>query len=194
MKDSVKTICFVGVDGSGKSSTIELLRDQLGDKKVCVQYMGAKLWETKIGRKYHGHKIPHTWKNGVMFNLSLIYEMYYRVLKHHGEDKIVFFDRYVDELVIYRESGNNKIIAALYHIFFRWLFPRPEATFYFTCPIEISVKRKDDLSSEMAIGRLERNKKLLDGYYCKKKGVCVIDTSVLEQQRVVELIVEKCNL
>ena len=175
------SICIVGVDGTGKSTMVAKLHKALGEAGSCVQYMGGRLWETNIAKKYRSGNLPHGIKNSIMCRLSLLYEMYHRVKKHRHCNKIIIFDRYVDEQILLREQKTHniydKFFVYIYKLFLRKLFYQPDITFYLTCPLHTSIERKDDITSEETIERLNQNKKLLDAYYKSKPNVIIIDTA-----------------
>ena len=190
------SICVAGVDGTGKSSTIDMLKEQLGEDCVCVQYMGARLWETSVAQKYIGASVLpkcNKIKMEVMRIYALIYEMYYRVYKHRKTDKIVVFDRYASEQSIFREANSKgifgKTASFFYTFFLLWLFPKPDLTFYLECPIEVSISRKTDINSKEEIEGLKRNKKLLDDFYENRHKVIVFDTSKDGQQLITQKII-----
>ena len=192
MSMNYKSICIVGVDGAGKSSVIEKIKMRLGEERVSVQYMGSREWETAFAKKYHEIIFSSRAKHPILVILSYIYEMYHRVEKHKGTNKLVVFDRYVDEQVLIRKKQrggiNKKVIVVLYTVFLQWLFHKPDAYFYLTCPVEVSVRRKDDISSEKEIQSLRNNKTMLDNYYMKKENVTVIDTSIYNQEETLNII------
>lgn len=187
-----KSVCIVGVDGAGKSSTIEKLVKRLGETNSCVQYMGSRQWETQLARNNVEKQIHRFPVRAIMFVYSYIYEMYYRVLKHRKSKKIVIFDRYAYEQVYIREASTrglrDKLNNFIFRVFLLWFFPRPDITFYLVCPLEVSMKRKTDIITQDDIDSLVRNKECLDRCYLNKKGVYVIDTSVVEQSDVVNII------
>lgn len=189
---NIKSVCVVGVDGTGKSSTINMLRDALGADNVIIQYMGARLWETKIAKKYIESNKPESFFRSIMIVIAYPIEMFHRVKKHRKTHKIVIFDRYVDEQVIIRkaEKGGvlHKAVTCLYGILFKYLLYKPTIVFYLNCPIEISITRKTDIQTEYDKDRLKKNKELLDDYY-NKVGAHIIDTSNANQSEVVDRIV-----
>ena len=195
-----KSICVVGVDGTGKSSTIDLIKTLMGEDVICVQYMGARLWETQMAQDYIGasnHPKCSKLKYVFMSTFSHIYEMYYRVYKHRKINKIVLFDRYAYEQALFRRANSKgvygKVMSFIYSFFLLWLFPKPDLTFYLKCPLDISIKRKTDINSKEEIEGLKRNKRLLDKYYENRKNVYVLDTSKESQQLITRHIVEIVN-
>lgn len=195
-----KFICVTGVDGTGKSSTIDLLKDIIGEDQVCVQYMGARLWETPVAQKYIGASILpkcNKVKLEVMRIFALIYEMYYRINKHRKSNKIIIFDRYASEQAIFRKANAKGIYgktSSLFYTFFLYkIFPKPNYTFYLECPIEVSINRKSDINTKEEIAGLKRNKELLDNYYKNRRDVIVVDTSKGSQEEIADKILNIIN-
>ncbi len=189
----IKSICLVGVDGTGKSSMVEKLQEYYGKERAVVQYMGSRLWETPIAKKYlDGGRKGGSPFNKLMGILSLLYEMNYRVNKHRREKRIVIFDRYVDEKVLSFKSKkgglNHKLILVLYTIFFKVFFYRPKITFYLTCPIEVSFQRKSDIVTDYEKQKLLRTKQILDNYYINRSDVVTIDSYKQNQEEVFNTI------
>lgn len=190
-----KTICIVGVDGTGKSSTIESVVRTIGEDKACVQYMGAKQWETEVAQKSFVQRKYHFPFSTFMFLYAYIHEMYYRVNKHRKTGKIIVYDRYVYEHVLFREalarSIKEKVFNRILHFAFINCFPKPDKTFYLCCPLEVSLSRKDDMTTPLEIESLKRNKNILDDFYKGKTGVVVIDTSIIKQEDVIKTIIKE---
>ena len=191
----IKSICVVGVDGTGKSSIVESLRKTIGDDKTIVQYMGSRQWESPLAIKYltNGRKGGGVVKN-LMTIIAFIYEMYYRVLKHRKESRLVIFDRYVDEKILSfknKKGGlSHMVILFLYLFFLKWLFHKPCFSFYLTCPLEVSFERKTDIETEYEKQKLKKTKEFLDVYYGEREKTRVIDTSLFSQEETLRIIME----
>ena len=193
----LKSICIVGVDGTGKSSLVQMLTKSLGEEDAVVQYMGLKDWETNMGKKFLTVKKKQGLYIYIMRILSIFVEMHHRVYKHRGGNKIVIFDRYVDERILSRQQSKkgskSDVLNLIYKIFFLHLFYRPSLTFYLECPIECSVKRKDDIISEADIQNLRKNKFAYDAYYKGMKDVITIDTSTTGQEETLKIVLSECK-
>lgn len=175
----MKSICILGVDGTGKSSLVKKIVETIGHDKAVVQYMGSKQWETKMAIYYHkpGKK---TMIRSLLCSLSVIFDMYYRVYKHVFKNKVIVFDRYVDELFINLEMeegrARSRMKKKMYSFFFGKFFYRPSVTFYLTCPADISISRKDDIVTREDAAKLIDRKNIYDHFYKRKPSVITIDT------------------
>lgn len=187
MKIKYKSICVCGVDGTGKSTIVNLIADMFENETSVVQYMGQKNWETRIAKFFAEHPLKII---RVVRPIAVIVEYYYRVYKHNGLKKIVIFDRYVDELTISfidAEGWKRRIVAGMYKFFLGNKFYHPTVTFYLTCDIEISLSRKDDIKSTEQIDALKKIKKRLDEYYMNEETV-VINTGLNSIENTLKII------
>lgn len=193
-----KSICIAGVDGTGKSSTVKNLCKIIGKEKSVVQYMGARQWESRLGIKYFVEDYYSGPFKPIMWVVSYIYEMYYRYYKHKGEGKIVIFDRYAFEHAVFRSDVENgfkgKLYSFIFKLAFLWFYPKPNKTFYLICPLEVSLSRKSDITTKQEIASLERNKRILDDFYQRRKGVVVIDTTKENEESVISHIMSEIGL
>ena len=190
MKKKFKSISVVGVDGTGKSSTISLLQEKIGKDRSCIQYMGARLWETELILKYR-EKLPT--KNPfivLVYMYAYIREMYHRYYKYKGDSRIVIFDRYAFEHGLFAEENakgfKGHLMAAILKFAFVNLYPKPSLTVYLTCPIEVTLQRKSDITTPKEIEAVKRGKEILDRFYTTCPGVVVMDTSIKNQESIVE--------
>lgn len=188
----VQSICVIGVDGTGKSSIVEMLVSSLGEEKCVSQYMGMKLWETKLAKRFFAEE-----KRNVFYKLFRVYvvihELRYRVYKHRAEKRIIVFDRYADEQILYKkrnQNRKNRMISLIYKFFLKDHFYQPTLVVYLFCDFACSLARKDDITSEEDISRLEQTKRLLDEYY-KENAALVIDTTDIGIDEVYHRIIGK---
>lgn len=191
-----KSISFTGVDGAGKSTIIALLENYIGKQNVIIQYMGSRCYESKIAVKYIENNKSNSILMDVLKIFVFIYEMYYRVWKLRNTSKLIIFDRYVDEKYISLKKNHNigaKFLLYFYYVFFGILFHKPDVTFYLTCPVEFSLKRKDDIVSDKDKDKLLKNKRLMDNYYINRKNTITIDTSIYTIDETLNKIVCELN-
>ena len=134
-----KTIAILGVDGAGKSTVIENLKQLLKDK-CFVQYMGSRSYEDPKLVELLG-KTSMT-KVEVLYSIWLRYRCFWkRYNKAVATGKIVLFDRSVDEIYI-NSSGLFKI---LYTVLYKYMFPTYSSVIYLHCSAEESLRRKNDI-------------------------------------------------
>ena len=190
-----KSVCIVGIDGTGKSSAVKNLQKKIGKGKAVIQYMGAKQWESNLGVKYFVKKNYKGPLKPLIWVVSYIYEMYYRYYKHQSEGKIVIFDRYAYEHALFRDNVERGFKGIIFNFIFKcaflWFYPNPNKTFYLFCPLDVSLGRKSDITTEEEISNLKRNKLILDNFYKKRKDVILIDTTKINEDQVVTSIMNE---
>lgn len=161
-----KKICFLGIDGSGKSSSLKFILESY-DGRLVSKYMGFHSMETKWGKKYLSkEKISPKIKRFFYIRREMLYR-----LKNidDNEYRPILLDRYPWEATL-NNRGKYKII---YWFLFNVFFPRPKLGFYFYCDEETSLKRKDDIEN---IDLFRANKKKADSKYLKKKRIIPVNT------------------
>lgn len=178
------SLCIIGVDGTGKSTTIENLK-KLFDDKMVIQYMGFKNFEKKCVNKYMEKN-----KKGKLYKFNVLviqwYDFICRYLKNRFSKKIVLFDRYPDESIICFD-GIAKIIAFIQYKLF---FPRPKNIYYLYCSETTSLRRKNDIDDEK---RFIEKKRRFDNKYMNMKKVIKISTDSNTNEEVQRIIVENLN-
>lgn len=188
-------ICIIGIDGTGKSSTIKELNN-IFNEEFQIQYMGNKNWETKIAKKKKNNKSSNVIS---LSNLPIVFikgiEFYYRALKHYPYSYNVLFDRYAWENALNLEIKRRndlkfKIKKMLYDLIFIKFFPKPKYCFYLTCETSTSVNRKDDLNSKELIDKIKMMKIVYDDYFTNRDDTIIINTDYLSSKETVNLIIE----
>lgn len=189
------SVCITGVDGTGKSTIVKRLSDYFGNEKSEIQYMGSKNWETRLAEKYlsqPGETYSLTEK--IYGKLILIFEMYKRVYKHEGSDKLIIFDRYVDEQALWyrieKTTVKGRLVQLLYTFIFTKCFYRPTITVYLMCDVSVSAERKDDINGLSGMDDLKKVKNVFDNYYIPQKNVVKIDTSRTGLEDTVDIILK----
>ena len=192
---NTRTICITGVDGTGKSTVVQLLHSNYFPRSK-VQYMGLKEWETKLGRYVFDEKCVAKAKllKKVLKPFAIIHDLRYRVYKHNNSSNIIIFDRYTDEQILqYEKYGKtifNRPVEWLYIIFLRTFMYQPRLTVYLRCSVDTSLSRKDDINTEEKINRFKKSKTVMDKYY-SKKNVLIIDTDEYTADQVALYIYNK---
>lgn len=174
-----KSIALIGVDGSGKSTTVHALQELLGNK-CCVQYMGFREMETFWGKEYYASGKRFRFK--FMPFLGIYLEMWHRYLKHRFDNyKLIFYDRFPWEAY---DNGFGKYKVA-YFILFKLLFPRPKKVYYLHCSVNTSFKRKDDIIDKMLFINMKMR---FDKKYKDKRAILSFDTDEFTTEEIVNYI------
>ncbi|MBI9070771.1 MAG: hypothetical protein JEY94_04195 [Melioribacteraceae bacterium] len=187
-----KIIAFSGLDGSGKSTQIDLLKQYLSSKNIKTKYIWSRGGYTPLfnlaksfARRLLGKKVAKPGRNNqrekqiskpliakvwlliAMFDLFLLYGIYFRILRLFGY--YIIADRYIwDTLIDFRLNFSTHNIEN----WFTWkmtlfLIPNPSAPIYLDIPLEISLERlskKDEPfpdSAEVLKNRLDNYNELI---------------------------------
>lgn len=190
----MNAVCFVGVDGTGKSTLIKKICKEIGDENCDVQYMGLYNWETSFAKWCMKDGKRRILKK-VLTPISLITEFWHRYYKHYSSNKIVLFDRYTYEQLIRTANSNKKlikyIVSFLYYIFLVKVYPKPSLIIYLHCSIQTSIARKDDIDTEDEIDKLKRNKALYDQHFLNHRNVFSVNTGNNDIDEIVKLIIDE---
>lgn len=165
-------VCFVGVDGAGKSSTIGLVENYFGDK-CFTQYLGARLYETYLAKKFieTPPALPKTILIPIQIMAGYIDGLYRFYKAVNTRKEIIIYDRYVSESYI---NAIKQPIKLINYILFGTMFPKPDCYIYLHCPVEVSLERKDDIFD---IPSFVEKKKKTDAFYMMRKDSLCFDTA-----------------
>jgi thymidylate kinase len=183
-----KLICFVGVDGSGKSTQINLLRQSITKKGLrCrsfwlgwIPYVSSPLrfFTKKRGytkREYyrsHEYTIPFFYKNKLLAFLfpfimlfDYLYLIYLQILPRKINNDYLLLDRYAYEIIIrMHESSRLQSLKR----FFIWLiphiFPKPDYTILIDINERTVENRKPEFPSSIIKERRQQYLKLAEKY------------------------------
>ena len=174
-----RTIAIVGIDGSGKSTTIESLQKTIPDK-LRIQYMGNKDFKSKLAKTY-------TYKNHKLIALPITYlAMWSRIISGLTKPQITIFDRYSWE-TYYLASRPAKPL-----FFFPYFFlpPKPKLVYYLHCPLETSLARKDDIDDKQQFALMKQK---TDTFYKNRRNIVSFDTATIPTAKIVDRILNDLN-
>ena len=115
-------ISFEGIDGSGKSTQIELVKKYLhkNKKKVLFTREPGGTFEAELIRKLilsKNKKIKFDNKTEILLLLAARYEHYKKLIEPAiTNGKIIICDRFIDSTLAYQCAGNNKLKEFYYQI------------------------------------------------------------------------------
>lgn len=186
LKIRKNSFAILGVDGTGKSSTIEKLKDYYGND-VIVQYMGFRSYTSNLAKKWATNKAPRVRVPGVnllMQQLSCYHEMLIRYRQaQKSASKLVLFDRYAWEA---NDNARNGLVRAISWVFFKLLFPKPDHIIYLYCPTDVSLTRKDDIDD---VNGFIKMKERIDSIYMGQPTALILDTSKDNIETVVDKVI-----
>lgn len=163
-------ICFIGIDGSGKSTLSKMLMDDLVNRGIRCKYLWWLEAEDSIVRRTLRELFPDRTKRGlkssgkipegILASLyqGIVYIDYLRQLFLHVSMPLragntIICDRYIYDTPIafaaefgYSESRLKRALRLV-----RRLAPEPDAFFLIDVPPEIAFKRKADIPSAKAL-------------------------------------------
>lgn len=163
------TIAIIGVDGTGKSTSIDAIKNYYGNA-VASQYMGFRLFQTKLAKSWYGQNKRIPILSFFIDCIMLPYEMWYRYKHALSEGKeIVLFDRYPWEIY----DNSRGIARVINYLLFKVLFTKPDGIIYLYCRAETSLSRKTDIEDEKAFKLMKEN---FDKQYKEYPGALVLNT------------------
>lgn len=157
-------ICFIGTDGSGKTTLAKSLEESIKNSGISCKYIwgGWRGFESflfkpiaNIIRKKRNSKerpvtIQMSIQNNSLFNYAAWLDYFLRVLPNllmslYKYD-LVILDRYVYDVAVGFSINTNKDSEKLLRRFF-YIFPKPDITLLIDVPEEVAYARKDDIPS-----------------------------------------------
>lgn len=152
-------ISFEGIDFSGKSTQISLLKDFLEQNQYQVYFLrepgdteiSEKIRQILLDKKHHR---MNEWAEIFLYSAARVQLVSERIIPLLQEGQIVIADRYVDSTTAYQGYGRQldlKIVDTINHAATFGLLPG--ITFYLELSPEESIKRMS--SSERSADRLE---------------------------------------
>ena len=183
----------MGVDGSGKSTLIELLRKKLKNKFRKIKYIHLRPYLILLDKstvQANPHKSKKTWPILLNFFRILYWLIIYRFFFYlfgNNSNQLIIFDRYAHDLMIdpIRYKFNLPINIAK---FILDLFPNPNLWIVVNAPIKVLEKRKKELPTK----ELKRQIRTYLNFAKQRKNSIVVNTNN-SVQSCLSLIIKKIN-
>ena len=186
-------VSFMGVDGSGKSTLIELLRKKLKNKFRKIKYIHLRPYLILLDKstvQANPHKSKKTWPILLNFFRILYWLIIYRFFFYlfgNNSNQLIIFDRYAHDLMIdpIRYKFNLPINITK---FILNLFPNPNLWIVLSAPIKVLEKRKKELPTK----ELKKQIRIYLNFAKQRKNSIVINTNNSVQSSL-SLIIKKIN-
>ena len=170
-------ISFMGVDGSGKSTLIDLITKKFKNKYKNIKYIHLRPY-LFLTDKSVTNANPHQKKSRSKFisllqilTWLIIYQIFF-LIKLRKKNQLIIFDRYAHDLQIdkirYRFSLSDKLTKSILS-----LFPEPHLWIVLKAPIKLIEKRK----KELPIKELKRQMKSYVNFSYNRKNTLLLNTS-----------------
>ena len=190
-QNSSIVVSFMGVDGSGKSTLIELLRKKLKNKFRKIKYIHLRPYLILLDKSIvqsNPHNSKATWPMLLNFFRILYWLIIYRFFFHlfaNNSKQLIIFDRYAHDLMIdpIRYKFNLPINIAK---FILDLFPNPNLWIVVNAPIKVLEKRKKELPTK----ELKRQIRTYLNFAKQRKNSIVVNTNNSVQSSL-SLIIKK---
>jgi len=186
-------VSFMGVDGSGKSTLIELLRKKLKNKFRKIKYIHLRPYLILLDKstvQANPHKSKKTWPILLNFFRILYWLIIYRFFFYlfgNNSNQLIIFDRYAHDLMIdpirYKFNLPSRITKFILN-----LFPNPVLWIVLNAPIKVLEKRKKELPTK----ELKRQIRSYLNFAKQRKNSIVINTNNSIQSSL-SLIIKKIN-
>ena len=186
-------ISFMGVDGSGKSMLIELLKKKLKNKFKKIKYVHLRPYLILLDKstvQANPHKSKKTWPILLNFFRILYWLIIYRFFFYlfgNNSNQLIIFDRYAHDLMIdpirYKFNLPSRITKFILN-----LFPNPTLWIVLNAPLQVLEKRKKELPTK----ELKRQIRTYLNFAKQRKNSIVVNTNN-SVQSCLSLIIKKIN-
>ncbi len=149
-----KLIFLFGIDGSGKSTILQMLKDSKLDNIICTSCLTSAIFEEELydaERKLHFSRkdiFSKEFKH-VLHIGSVIYKMYNEILPFLNDGHNIILDRYVICIKMFSELFLNPSCQCLSNAL--ECLPIPDLGIYFDADIDIAIQRIQERSKKNGI-------------------------------------------
>ncbi len=144
-------ITFEGIEGSGKSTQIQLLKEFF-EKKAQKAFFTKEPGSSKVGKKIRSVLLNKENKIFPQTEIFLIFadrvQHVQEIIKPNiNEGKIVISDRYYDSSIAYQGQREGVDKTEIYELINMLDLPTPDITFLLDLPVDIGLKRAKNRAS-----------------------------------------------
>ncbi|MBI3309208.1 MAG: dTMP kinase [Candidatus Melainabacteria bacterium] len=200
-------VTFEGIDASGKTTQIDLLRKEFSNRKDII--FTANPGDTKLGkelRKILLHKVDMkiSEMNEMFLFFAGIYDNYEKiVLPAIAKSQVVFCDRYYDSTIAYQGFGRRLDMSKILKLVEVSALPEPDLTFLFRIDFEVFIQRSNKIGKkdkiESSKGQFYKNviagydelAKIYKNRYVVLDGACSINEL---KSQVKQILKERLNI
>lgn len=163
-------ITFEGIDCSGKTTQIELLKKHFSKRKDIVFTVNPG--ETPLGKELrkiilHRKDLKLSEINELFLFFTGIHDNYEKIiLPGVAQNKIIFCDRYYDSTIAYQGFGRRLDINKILKLVEISALPEPNLTFLFRIDFGVFMERseKKDMKDKMESSKSQFYKSVIGGY------------------------------
>ena len=144
-------ITFEGIEGSGKSTQIQLLKEFF-EKKAQKTFFTKEPGSSEVGKKIRSILLNKENKISPQTEIFLIFadrvQHVREIIKPNlNEGKIVISDRYYDSSIAYQGQREGVDKTEIYELINMLDLPTPDITFLLDLPVDIGLKRAKNRAS-----------------------------------------------